>query len=214
MPNFILAYTTFFNLNSSKKISQVFGWSFFGRFLLIFLPLYCINHYYWGLIDPKNYYVPFLADHLNYFSVITSSILQTSNVFLHGLGISSLVDGKLIFVIGGKSLSMDVPCIGLGIMFFWVAFIIAGTSSIKHKIKWCMGGLGAIWLINCLRVTILLYSLEKDWNLGKYVDAHDMFNYAAYVVILMLIWVESKSNFLYKTGFASNNNQQFIVDVS
>jgi hypothetical protein len=41
-----------------------------------------------------------------------------------------------------------------------------------------------------------------------------MFNYAAYVVILMLIWVESKSNFPYKTGFASNNNQQFIVDVS
>ena len=41
-----------------------------------------------------------------------------------------------------------------------------------------------------------------------------MFNYAAYVVILILIWIESNSNFPYKIGFASNKNQQFIAEVS
>ena len=88
---------------------------------------------------------------------------------------------------------MDVPCIGLGIMFFWIAFITAGASLPVRKIAWCLGGLAAIWLINCLRVTILLYSLEKDWNIGQYVDAHDMFNYSAYIIILFFIWLESKS---------------------
>ena len=183
----------YFNLNSPNKILQIFDWAFFGRFLLIFLPLYTVNHYYWGLIDPKNYYSPFLAKYFNYFSVITSSILHTSNLFLHWLGISSLINGKIIYVINGKSLSMDVPCIGLGIMFFWIAFITAGASLARRKIAWCLGGLAAIWLINCLRVTILLYSLEKNWNIGRFVDAHDMFNYSAYAVILFFIWLESKS---------------------
>lgn len=126
-------------------------------------------------------------------------------MFLHWLGISALVDGKLIYVINGKSLSMDVPCIGLGIMFFWVAFIIAGTSLAKRKIAWCIGGLIAIWLINCLRVTILLYSLEKDWNIGQYVDAHDMFNYTAYGVILMFIWIESRSTYNENSAHGSLN---------
>ncbi len=200
-------------MSTSKKISPFFDWSFFGRFLLIFLPLYFINNFYWGLIDPKNYYSPFLANYLNYFSVITASILHTSNVFLHGLGISSLVYGKIIYVINGKSLSMDVPCIGLGIMFFWIAFITAGSSATRHKITWCLGGVASIWVINCLRVTILLYSLEKDWNIGKYVDAHNMFNYAAYSLILILIWFESKNSRINKTVMAPSNKQLFRNEI-
>ncbi|MCY7421439.1 MAG: exosortase/archaeosortase family protein [Chitinophagaceae bacterium] len=180
-------------LTASKKISQSFDWAYFKRFLLIFIPLYYCNLYYWGLIDPKNYYSLFLATHFNYFSVITASILHTSNVFLHWLAVNTLVQGKLIYVVNGTSLSMDVPCIGLGIMFFWIAYIAAGIKTIKHKIQWCLGGLAAIWLLNCLRVTVLMYSLENSWNIGQYVDAHDLFNYAAYSIILLFIWLEGKS---------------------
>ena len=180
-------------LTVSKKILQSFDWAYFKRFLLIFIPLYYCNLYYWGLTDPRNFYSPFLAKYFNYFAVITSSILHTSNAFLHGLAFNSMVQGKLIYVATGTSLSMDVPCIGLGIMFFWIAYIAAGTKTLKHKIQWCAGGLSAIWLINCLRVTLLMYSLENKWNIGEYVDAHDLFNYAAYCIILLFIWMEGKS---------------------
>lgn len=170
------------------------------KFALIFIPLYYFNLFFWGITDPRNYYSPFADHYLNYISLITASILHTSNFINHLLGIHSVVQGNVIGVYNVASLTMEPPCVGLGIMSFWVALILPYKSSLKRRIYWCIGGVIAIWFINCCRVSLLMYSLQKNWNTAKYIDEHDLFNYAAYAVVLLLIY-------LFNTDSNRKNNE-------
>ena len=172
-----------------KSIYTFIDWKFLARLLLIFIPLYYINLFFWGITDPANHYSPFIDKHLNYIAAITSSILHASNVFNHIIGLPSVVNGNLIYVQNGAALQMEAACVGLNIMSFWVAYVLTGNTGFKHKLLWCATGIASIWLINCARVSVLLYSLQNNLDFTRYVNAHDMFNYAAYAIILVLIMV-------------------------
>jgi len=85
-------------------------------------------------------------------------------------------------------------CLGLGIFSFWTAFVLAQSLPIRKKILLTLGGIAGIWLLNCLRIGLLLVALEKDlkawkqsWSFIGKVNHHDLFNYACYTFILLMI---------------------------
>jgi exosortase/archaeosortase family protein len=94
----------------------------------------------------------------------------------------------------GSIVGMAYHCLGLGVMSFWIAFIITAASKLKRKILWGLGGIAAIWLINCFRVTFLLMSLDYNWKDNSYLDHHSMFNLAAYSLILIMVYLYTSKN--------------------
>jgi exosortase/archaeosortase family protein len=177
-----------------KKVSYYIDLSFLIRFFLSFVPFFYFNLFYLGITDPKNYYIPFLDHNLNYIKWVTFSINYIAGLITNVVGIDPIIDGKLIFVKNGPGVLLEYACLGFGIISFWVAFIIAHRTSWKYKLYWSLGGIMAIWFLNCMRIAILLIALENNWKGNPYFDHHDMFNLFSYVIICMFIyWFYSNS---------------------
>lgn len=145
-------------------------------------------------------YSQYLFDHFHFVSWIRSSILYTSNVFTHLMGLDTFIaSDKIIAVKGGRSLIMARQCLGLEITGFWVSFILAHQIDIKRKISWAIAGVLSIWLLNTWRVAILLYALQNKWPMPTKIDHHDLFNYITYALIVGLIYL------FYRKGSMENS---------
>jgi exosortase/archaeosortase family protein len=89
-------------------------------------------------------------------------------------------------------------CIGYGLISFWIAFIFANPVHWKKKIKWGTIGVVSIFIINVIRISLLLIVINNKWPNGINVDSHTLFNIVAYCLIFLLIFLfdrsEKKSN--------------------
>ena len=55
--------------------------------------------------------------------------------------------------------------LGYGVMSFGQHLIIANKSSWLKKIIWVLGGWLAIWCINVFRISFLMISTDKHWDM-------------------------------------------------
>ena len=175
--------------------SKYFDLSFFLRFLPILLILHYFHSAFLGVTSPEGrYYFAVLDEYVNYISWLRLSILHASNFLVHIWGIDAFLNGsQMISVAGGPSINVWLPCLGLDIMSFWVAFICAHPVSWRKKLKWCLAGLVSIWILNCFRIAILLTALNAKWGSGGSIDHHDVFNLFSYAMILVFIFLFSKN---------------------
>ncbi len=177
-----------------KEWYKYFDFHYFLRLISILILLYYFNFFFRGITDPKNFYSPFIDHNLNYVTWLRSSILYTSNILAHAFGLNSHVDGKIIKVFKGAGVILNLPCLGLGIISFWIAFIFAHRNNFVIRFQWCIIGIVAIWFINCLRISLLLLALQNKLEVNKYINHHDLFNYIAYAAIILLIYFFNAKN--------------------
>lgn len=172
-----------------KGLLRYFDVAYFLRFALLFVSLYYCHILFNGVISREgNYYSPFLDHYLNYIQWFTLSILHSAKFILQTVGVNSYIEGSQVLKApSGLGVNLWLPCLGLGIISFWIAYIVSQKTSLKKKIGWCLGGITAIWFINCLRIALLLLSLENGWGQNKVLDHHEVFNLAAYAVIFTFI---------------------------
>jgi exosortase/archaeosortase family protein len=164
------------------------------NFLLLFFSLYVFNYVYTGLLAPDNMYSPFLDHYLNYVNWLRSALLFCSNILTQMLGMHTMVvDEKSLHVLGGRSVIVGIPCLGLGVMIFWISFILSAAPGWKTKTVWCLTGLAAIWVINIFRVAFILIATQKSWNI-VHIDHHTAFNVIAYLMVFFLIFLFFKRN--------------------
>ncbi|MBC7887075.1 MAG: exosortase/archaeosortase family protein [Ferruginibacter sp.] len=183
------------NIKSIKtELSKYIDVDYFVRFLLLLLALRYFNVFYIAIVDQKGLiYSSFLDNYLNYISWIRNSVLYSSNAITHAMGINSYVSLPFYLkTVNGSYVEMVYDCLGLGLMSFWVAFVVANKESLKRKITWCAGGIICMWFINCWRVALLLIALENHWKLNSILDHHTLFNIVAYSLILIMIYLYTK----------------------
>lgn len=185
----------------SINLLKYFDLVYFLKFAFFLIVLYYFNAFYNSITEPTgNIYSSFLDHYLNYIAWIRRSILHTSNLIAHVFGLNSYVgDIYTLKVFKGASVTIEIPCLGIGMMSFWIAFVTAHTSNWRKKLYWCLGGIIAIWFINCWRVALLLLAIEKGWKVSKwdvgyYMDHHTIYNLAAYSLIVFLIYLYYRQN--------------------
>ncbi|GAB3020487.1 exosortase/archaeosortase family protein [Spirosoma pulveris] len=163
------------------------------KLILVFTSLYYFNIVYWGLTDPLNQYSYVLDHYLNYISWFQQSILYTAHLLTRLAGLLTFVDPpQLIRTASGASVIISFECLGLGVSSFWTAYVIANSGTWQKKSAWLLGGIALIWFVNCCRIALLLFALDKNWPESHYIDHHDLFNVAAYVIILTLMYFHSR----------------------
>jgi exosortase/archaeosortase family protein len=177
-----------------KSLGAYFDFRYFIKFILIFGGLYALNIFWVGITTPGGIYSAFIANNLNYPVWLRNLVIAGSRgiVWLFGFSteISSTTDsGDSIVLLTGQKVIIGWVCYGLQIMSFWFAFCIShlGKTNRKSTLIWTFSGLLIIWMINCLRISMLLLSLAKGWHLNNHIDNHDVFTYSAYVAILVMI---------------------------
>jgi exosortase/archaeosortase family protein len=174
-----------------KKIIEYIDLAYFIKFIVLFLLLYYFNQFYIGITaEGGSFYSPFLQHRLNYVAWIRGSVLHTSNIFAHALGVNTyVVTPYTLKVLNGPSVRMGYTCIGLENMSFWLAFVVSHSADISKKVIACLAGIFIIWLINCLRVTFLLMALNAGMNINRFTDHHTIYNIIAYLLIALMIYV-------------------------
>ena len=164
------------------------------KFLFVFLGLYYFHILFLGLTTPDGkFYSSFLENNLNYIAALRSSILHVSHFLLSFFHFNSYVEGTQIIRSSNAAVEVWLPCLGLGISSFWVAFVVAHKIAIKSKILWSVAGVALIWFINCWRIALLLIALDKEWYYGSFIDHHTAFNVVAYIVIGLMVFPFIKS---------------------
>jgi exosortase/archaeosortase family protein len=176
------------------KLSQYIDVAYLVKFLFLLLTLYYFNIFYISIVDKQGLiYSSFLDHHLNYISWLRNSILYTSVSITRAMGLHSFVSLPYqIRTMNGTFVEMVYSCLGLGLMSFWMAFVIANKEFVKRKIIWCTAGILCIWLINIGRVTLLLTAYEHHWKVNAVIDHHTQFNIVAYSLIIFMIWLYLK----------------------
>jgi exosortase/archaeosortase family protein len=174
-----------------KKLSKYVDVTFLLKFFILAGGLYYFNIFFIGITDPKGHvYSSFLANHLDYIAWLRSSLLHTANFITKAFGLNTYVaDIYTLKVAYGRGIKIGLTCIGYGLISFWIAFIVAQNSIWIKKLIWSVLGLVAIWLINCVRVAVLLIALQNKWEVNKYIEHHDLFNLVAYLLILIMIYL-------------------------
>lgn len=182
--------------NAGTTLKKYFDLRFFARFIGLLLLFYFLNLFFVKVANPRSdYYNEFLSKNFHYGSWMRTSILETSNMMTKTMGMDTyLQDSKTIRVRDGRALLMARQCLGLEIIGFWLAFILAHSIGWKRKFVWSFVGIASIWMINCLRVAVLLYAKQNKWQIVNNIDPHDMFNYVAYALVIALIY------FFYRKG--------------
>ncbi len=173
------------------NLLNYFDWKFFTRFLVLLLSFYLLTKLLIQVGKPgSSLYNSFLYDNFHFVNWMRSGILYVANLFTNLLGLNSeVISEKIIGIKGGRSLLMARQCLGLELLGFWTAFIVAHDAGWKTKLTWVTGGILMICFINCWRLAILLYTLQKGISSPIKLDHHDLFNYIAYCLIAIMCYL-------------------------
>jgi exosortase/archaeosortase family protein len=169
-----------------------------ARFILIFLGLFLILYYFnvlfFGITSPGNNYNEFLARHLNYISWLRYVLLHASAQILNWLGFVTITNEYEMLVSGHSTMVLVYSCLGLGIMSFFTAFVVAYPKKLKSKILFLVSGILVIQLLNILRFVLLGALLNR--NHRQILDHHTIFNIIIYIIIAVSLyfWVKHDDN--------------------
>ncbi len=164
------------------------------RFVLIFLSLFVVFYYfnilYFGITSPGNHYIAFLDAHFNYIAGLRYLLLHSSAQILNWLGYIAITSNYELLVVGHGALRLVYSCLGLGVISFFSAFVLAYPKKLKVKLLFLATGILIIELLNVLRFVLLALFWNKQG--GQIVDHHTIFNILIYIIIgiSLYIWVK------------------------
>ncbi len=122
-------------------------------------------------------------------------VLGTSKFFLDLMGYESWINHRLIYGYSA-SLYMDDACLGIGLMFFFAAFIYVLPGSAKNKLWFIPVGIAVIIILNCARVILIFVNLTNNTTYTIPLEIHDLFTYPVLVVtfFMWMIWINKFMN--------------------
>lgn len=179
--------------NSQYKTEIIF----FLKLFFLNVLFYCFNYFWTGLCVPGNIYSNFADTFLDYHDWLIDTLRIGVNLIAKTIGYNTYFpSSNKISVVNGHGVGIANACSGAGVMFVWIAFILSFPSSTKKKkIRWLLSGLFAIWFINVIRILALLIAVNqgKKVDINQFGEHHDLFNYVAYGLIIIMIFFYTKS---------------------
>jgi exosortase/archaeosortase family protein len=163
---------------------------FVGKFLLLFSLFYFGTLAVIGLASPGKLHSPFIENYFDYVSWIKQSLIWAVGIMTHWFGyVTYTLPDFIIGIKNGASVKIAMDCVGYGVYSFWAAYVIANDGTWKKKAAWVAGGLLLLWLINAIRISLVLMALHERIAMPLGIDHHTWFNIIAYIAIFGMIWL-------------------------
>lgn len=180
------------------------------KFLVIFSILYLGTKAVIGLAVPGNHYSYFTDHYFDYISGIKNTLLFGVKNLLRLFSLPTVyISDYGIRITGGRGVIVSLSCVGYGVYSFWLAYSLAKENPWKRKILWAFGGLLLLWLINVIRITALLYTINHDQSMPLGIDHHTWFNIFAYMAIFVMIYFYERTHGLdLKDGIVLGHESQ------
>jgi exosortase/archaeosortase family protein len=161
------------------------------RFLLVFLGLflffYYFNIFFFSITSHGSHYSPFFDEHLNYIRWLRHFLLNASRLIINLLGFSCINNDYQLLVAGHGIIDVIYSCLGLGVMSFFAAFVIAYPRPWKLKLVFLISGLISIQLLNISRFVLLAVLWDKRSHM--ILDHHTIFNVIIYILVIVSLFI-------------------------
>lgn len=163
---------------------------FAALFLVLFLLFYYFNLWAFSRTTPGGpHHNTFLAQHFNYIKGLRWLLFLCTSALLKCLGYSVVYNNYDLLVAGHATIQVVYSCLGLGVLSFFTAFVIAYPKPMKSKVIVFFAGIFGIEFLNVIRFAILaLYGN----NVNRLIDHHTLFNIIIYLLITagLYFWIK------------------------
>jgi exosortase/archaeosortase family protein len=159
-------------------------------FILLFLAFYYFNIGFFSITSPQSSnYNSFVADNFNYIRLLRHMLLLCTSFLLRCAGFNTVINEYEMLVAGRGGIRLVYSCLGLGLMSFFAAFVLAYPKFMREKVVFLIAGLFVIQLLNILRMAMV--ALFWDREAQQIIDHHTIFNGIIYVIIAigLYFWV-------------------------
>ncbi|MDQ7947312.1 MAG: archaeosortase/exosortase family protein [Pedobacter sp.] len=137
----------------------------------------------------------YIAAHFNYIQWLKSALIVPAVWIIRLFGFYAIHNEMDVLIVNGPYLRINYACLGIGVMSFLVAFVIAFPAQLKAKWKLLIFGLLLIYVLNVLRIValgVLLGWFESSRRNFTY--HHEVFNIIVYICIFILLYYWIKKN--------------------
>ena len=176
--------------NDLKNEFQMKQFLIFGiKFILFFLLFYYGTKAVIALSATEGHYSRFVANNLDYVSLIKRSLIWGTRVLLSIFQIDTYqLDPFIVRIKDGVGVRIAHGCVGYGVYSFWLAYVLSNSLKLKIKVKFIVIGLFLLWVINILRISLLLVTLQNNKRMPFGLDHHTWFNIVSYLAIFAMIY--------------------------
>ena len=179
------------NQNANRKAI-----TFVAKLLVLYVLFSQGNIFMNGVFsEGGNVYNAFLANHFDYVQGLKSALIIPAVWLIKISGFYAIHNQSDVMVVDGPYIQVAYDCLGLGVMSFLAAFVIAFPAKLKPKLKLLVFGFVLIYLLNVLRITGLavlmtIFSSQRD----NFTYHHEIFNILVYVCLFIVIYYWIKKN--------------------
>lgn len=141
------------------------------------------------------YYNEYIAQNFDYIQGLKYALIKPAVGLIKLFGFYAIHNEMDVMVVNGPYLRVNYSCLGLGVMSFLAAFIMAFPAKLKSKIKLFIFGMIMIYVLNVLRIAglgILLRIFKSQRSNFTY--HHEIFNIIVYIFIFIVLYFWIKKN--------------------
>ena len=165
----------------------------FIKFILLFTVVFLLCYFgalfITGLAVEGGMYNSLVAKYFDIAGWLRTSLIVGTKIFISLFNIETVrTNDYVLHIPGANGIRIVYSCLGFGVMSFWVAYIIATAGAVRAKLFWLFGGLFIIWLLNTVRISMVLLAGYKGWKFPFGWDHHSWFNIAAYGSIFCMMY--------------------------
>lgn len=168
------------------------------KFVVVMVILYIVfsqgNLFMNSVMSPGGrYYNAFIESNLNYIQALRICLIKPAVWVIELFGYQALHNSTNVLVVTGPNLNINYSCLGLGMMSFILAFVIAFPVSNKTKPRIILITFLIVYFLNILRIAGLGILMTSFQSQRRYFDYHhEIFNVFIYLVIFYVLfrWVK------------------------
>jgi exosortase/archaeosortase family protein len=188
---------------------------FIVKFIGIFLLINFTVKFLYGASIKGGYYNAFIEQNLNIVRGIRSALMLSVTWLLNIVNIQTIqVDEFTLRSTQGKGIRLVYECLAIAVHSVWLAYTISYPTAIKQKLKWAFGGFFLIWLLNTIRIALVLYANNNNLSFPFGIDHHTWFNIVAYALLIFLIFAFQKLHPFSSPNSAAKANSNAVSSSS
>jgi len=170
------------------------------KFIVMLFVLYIIfsqgNIFMNSVMSPTGrYYNAYIAEHFDYIQGLKNALIVPAVWIIKLFGFYAIHNEQDVMVVAGPYLRINYSCLGLGVMSFLAAFVLAFPASRKETLKMLIIGIISIYLLNVCRIAglgLLFGTFHSQRNYFEY--HHEIFNVIVYIIIFIMLYIWIKKN--------------------
>ncbi len=192
--------------DKAKKQANKKAFLFVASLLIMYLFFSQGNLFMNSVMSPHSrFYNEYLSAHFNYIQGLKTALIKPATWVIRLFGFYVIHNHRDVLVVNGPLLRINYSCLGLGVMSFLAAFVLAFPAPWKSTFKMLVIGFISIYMLNIFRIAGLgiLLGLFKSQR-HNFTYHHEIFNFLVYICIFIMLYIWIRRNTLLSKASSEN----------